>query len=398
MCGIVGIIPNIKEKDGHRLSSLAWDLLLLNTLRGSDGVGCFWYEKSKNAPQFVKKGMDAPRFLMDKVCPQAVSGILSNHFWVGHNRAATVGKLSDENSHPFVFDHIIGVHNGTLRGTSKLSNKYFPVDSMAIFDSLSKNENIETTIKNIRGAAALVWFNSKTNTLNFWRNEERPLSFVELEGGTIIFASEAWMATNLASRNGFKVVSVFHLEENKLCSYNINTKDWAAEVEMKQDKEEPTYWNDFYDQIPRIPRKNSVVSNVNTTLTVPEPFRKYLTDPKEHTYETISEVPMEFYGQGNNIKVGDHVFFCITRDTKMTAGGSFRNVIGELHDTDEVVISGVMHEDAVKSTYNRKTMLFGRVLTVKQEGLLSNIYITNIHTTNIIDPLWAAGFPAVGAC
>jgi predicted glutamine amidotransferase len=67
--------------------------------------------------------------------------------FLGHTRAATVGKVSVENSHPFLVGEVLGVHNGSIYNYDELNTKYnrtFEVDSTQIFahinDSLDLSE------------------------------------------------------------------------------------------------------------------------------------------------------------------------------------------------------------------------------------------------------------------
>src|SRR4051812_48602668 len=63
---------------------------------------------------------------------------------LAHTRAATVGKVCVENSHPFLIGDILGVHNGSIVIYKDLNTKYnreLEVDSQQIFAHL--NDGIE---------------------------------------------------------------------------------------------------------------------------------------------------------------------------------------------------------------------------------------------------------------
>src|SRR3546814_12623264 len=49
----------------------------------------------------------------DTTLCRSLSGYNSKAF-IGHNRAATLGKVNGLNAHPFRYDNIMGAHNGTL--------------------------------------------------------------------------------------------------------------------------------------------------------------------------------------------------------------------------------------------------------------------------------------------
>jgi len=394
MCGIVGIIPK-KDFDykSDKCSKLANNLLFIDTLRGEDGTGVFWFERAQKAPHFIKSGKAAPDFLNSPESNRAMSLVAGNHFWVGHNRAATVGKNCDANSHPFCYEHIVGVHNGTLRGTFKLGgNTKYDVDSMAIFDSLSEHEDPKDTIKNIRGAAALVWYNSKTRELNFWRNQERPLNFIYTKCGNIIFASEAWMATNSAARNGYEVSKVEQFKHDTLLQYNIDTCEWIETSDVKQDKDTVvTYSGDddgweYYRNYPQSKYTPTQPPKTNLLYMTPEKVKPYLFTEDGDFMDVL---PDHFYKQTYN--PSNYIFFCITTDTKLQSG-AYRKVIGEFHDENDSSIACVVPEDVVKNTYNNKTMLVGRVTDVKTTHGLREIWVTDVQNTCVIDPLYAMGF------
>lgn len=64
----------------------------------------------------------------------------------GHTRAATHGKVSRANAHPFQVNHIVGAHNGTVHNHDALNKKYrrtCAVDSMHIFYHLSENKTLD---------------------------------------------------------------------------------------------------------------------------------------------------------------------------------------------------------------------------------------------------------------
>jgi hypothetical protein len=74
-----------------------------------------------------------------------------------HTRAATVGDITVENSHPFQFGNVIGVHNGMVRNHDILdreNSRNFSVDSMHIFAHIAENKNLQ----DIRGYGTVVYY------------------------------------------------------------------------------------------------------------------------------------------------------------------------------------------------------------------------------------------------
>lgn len=124
-----------------------------------------------------KLAYPAPLFLDLGIVDQELRGFLQNTVAVGHNRHATKGASDKhENAHPFEHGHISLVHNGSLTSHFNISHgQQFTVDSEAICYSIMR-EGAAETIPKLNGAFALVWVDSNEQTLNFVRNEERPMA------------------------------------------------------------------------------------------------------------------------------------------------------------------------------------------------------------------------------
>ena len=135
---------------------------------------------------------------------EGVNGAQSQVF-LGHNRAATVGKVSGLNAHPFQFGDIIGAHNGTLlqsdwTALDKETGATTDVDSAALYNAINEL-GVDKAIPMIhegntaqRGAWALTWFDACEEKLYFLKNKHRPLWYAyNKELTKIIWASEYWM-------------------------------------------------------------------------------------------------------------------------------------------------------------------------------------------------------------
>lgn len=203
MCGILGAISNSFLSDEDR-----WDiqkLFILNQFRGPHSGGMFDLveseTKSKKNPQKVYS------YLPIKTAKHPSHVFYTqwsennrqrwkhpNHvkFIVGHCRFATKGDITDANAHPFIFDDIIGVHNGTVVGKFKYSDD-FETDSEALYKLIAE-EGVEEALKRVwkestNAAYALVFYDKKDRSLNFLRNQQRPLHYC-FQKDVLLFSSD----------------------------------------------------------------------------------------------------------------------------------------------------------------------------------------------------------------
>jgi hypothetical protein len=218
VCGIVGAIGTLKVEDEKAFTQL----LTINALRGVDSTGVFTINTAETVS--VAKQVGNPYELMSmKVFDKALQGM--QRVMVGHNRYATQGAVSKRNAHPFEFENLIGVHNGTLRNKWQLKDaKDFSVDSENLYHVISE-EGLTSALSNLDGAWALVWWDKVLDKLHILRNKERPLYYVETESKNVYFASEGWMLEGVLSRNNIKIKAPPMLfDEDYLHTFNIDLK------------------------------------------------------------------------------------------------------------------------------------------------------------------------------
>lgn len=215
MCGHVGIAGDLAFKDELTLKRL----LILDYFRGTDSTGFAAIRVNGDAK--LAKIASHPLDLFDmKSFDQALNGNMSKVF-IGHNRAATKGKVNGLNAHPFHFGHIIGAHNGTLDKASwkrleEAIGEETDVDSAAIFKAFEKI-GVEDTIALMEegrnpseGAWALVWYNQEDGTLNFLRNRHRPFWYAHDKEYKKVFWASEWPMIQAAaalapSTNGYEL-------------------------------------------------------------------------------------------------------------------------------------------------------------------------------------------------
>lgn len=234
MCGLVGLISKSTAGFIHNDVDIFTEMLYADQLRGSHGTGIFFNSAlGKKSINTLKAPMKSSEFIAHKKYEDATISIAKNsNFVVGHNRAATRGKLNTECTHPFREKHITLVHNGTLN-TQKELHATAEVDSHAICHSMAEIGSAET-LKKIDGAFALIWFDSREGTLNLCRNIQRPLNIIETTNFYLI-CSELELGLWIAKRNNVHVVKNFEVEPRKLYSFKIDgmSKFEVKDVEYK---------------------------------------------------------------------------------------------------------------------------------------------------------------------
>lgn len=209
LCGVAGHYLTTTEADGVKT------LLRMSAERGPDSTGVFYVHDPEHHHENGKKTISMPAFYEKEALssfqfiekrkntyPNTFS-VMKSRIIAGHCRSATIGKVSDENAHPFAFNNLVGMHNGTIQFTSDLEHmNEYETDSEALFRNLN-DHGLQETIDRIgfRGAYSLVWFDKRQLTLNFFRNDQRPLFLMYTNNGNVLWwASEPWMLNGLAER------------------------------------------------------------------------------------------------------------------------------------------------------------------------------------------------------
>lgn len=211
-------------------------LLFVNVFRGQDSTGII--RVGKDGRSMTRKTLLAsPDFLKDakmsdivrpQFRPEAPMALL------GHCRAATKGAVSLKNSHPFGFDRVVGMHNGTIHTSFKGKSDY-ETDSEAFYKLLN-DEGLEKALEEIQAydtAYAFQWIDKKDRTLNFIKNDKRPLHFTYAYGGTALIWSSEQEALELVlnARNttyigwkGSTTDKIFTLHKNQLLSIKLGER------------------------------------------------------------------------------------------------------------------------------------------------------------------------------
>jgi len=220
LCGICGIAGNIQHVD----RDIFKELLIICQLRGKDATGAFSVGVDNSVG--MAKTVGTPDRLFDLKSFDKEVDRYNAKVLVGHCRAKTMGDNTHRNAHPFQHGAITGVHNGTLQSWRTGKNTTgFQVDSDWLYSHIWE-VGVEEAISSVSGAWALVYWNASNNTLNFLKNDERPLFFAWSEDRQVMYwASEAWML-NVVSRKK----KLYKLENGGTVQALADNELWSFEV------------------------------------------------------------------------------------------------------------------------------------------------------------------------
>lgn len=197
-------------------------------LRGTDSSGVFQIDVN-GKPYISKLPLPGVYFATDSSATGILNDTDESPITVGHVRAATAGKISTDNAHPFTTksrkdgSYIMGVHNGSLNYWKfDPMAKDYDVDSEWALNLIA--EEGADAFESIEGSFSFVWWDSRhPEALFFARNDQRPMFLLRSsDGRSILGASEAGMLSWLADRSSLNVeTDVYTTEPSKM--YRVDT-------------------------------------------------------------------------------------------------------------------------------------------------------------------------------
>lgn len=244
MCGICGVYsPSLTDKEIQAFQAL----LAINAFRGVDSTGVARVDAKKNV-RVLRAVVPSFRFLRHQTAKDFISDETKPMLFLGHCRAATIGSISPKNTHPFNFPKLLGVMNGTFKGSFENSNK-FDTDTEAIYHNINEKGLADGLSASMvyDPAYVLVWIDKQKGTINFIKNDKRDLALTYISGRkTLIWSSDEEHLKAVLNHFDFKysgygdqkrTKDIFTLHENDLLSISLGsspTKARLTSVDVKK--------------------------------------------------------------------------------------------------------------------------------------------------------------------
>lgn len=232
MCGISAFIANPSSKE-VKLKQYFKDLKIImysNMSRGEKGTGIY------SNGEIIKDNVRADEFFSkhkEELANEFISSLV-----IAHSRQPSMGFSSNDKTHPFKYDNVIGVHNGTLKNTFDLRDKYKmsyvqnEIDSELLYSILDKqydNEKKEFDfhiLNDYEGIATLVFIDvNNPDKLFIYGDKERPIYYGTLDKGNVLFIS--------SEKTGLEQIeaeSITQFETEKLTVLSYSNGKYTIEI------------------------------------------------------------------------------------------------------------------------------------------------------------------------
>lgn len=244
MCGLSGVFKRTHLASNERKAFI--ELGQLSFFRGTDSAGVAVLTKKKMTStgvghRIIKSVDHAVDFFRQK---EVLSEIHNNKAvcLMGHARAATHGDINETNAQPMRSGHIIGTHNGVLKryAPTKEEEANF-TDSRKLFEAFASSD-VPKVLDGLfsNDSYALVWVDTIKNTINFVRNERRPLFICRSDNKALFWSSDQMMIAFALIRNDVSYETITEVPEDVLLSINMTT-GVSTKVDLKEKKKEGEY-------------------------------------------------------------------------------------------------------------------------------------------------------------
>lgn len=218
-CGLVGF----SGKSNYNIDKIKFLMLWNSIERGKDATGIYTPTSG-----LMKDNEPASKFFQQKEMDQLVP----DNQLIAHVRAKTVGANLARCAHPFDYDNIVLAHNGTLIDFMSLAKQYgleykdYEVDSQILAYGVNRafgegvtidNLNIET-LTEYKGAAAILMYSKKLDSIFLFKDKERPLCFGYDEEGNMYISSlsDPLRALGLKDILSFADNTLYCIEKGKI--------------------------------------------------------------------------------------------------------------------------------------------------------------------------------------
>jgi len=391
MCGIVGFVRTSSKYIG-RLDDLMADLLFFDSVRGDHSTGIFYAKTEWNKGKkevihgYAKNAMPGWEFVNDEAFINAMKYPSNLLFCVGHNRAATRGAISVANAHPFKHGTITLVHNGSLRNHHSLTKELFQVDSEAVTHCLN-DKGLKHLANEMEGAWSLVWHNAAEETLNFYRNEQRPMVFAICDD-LIVFGSEEGILRAACDRNKIQIKKTYSSVVYNHIKFEFDIdKGHMSGIEEEEIKPEPkpvqvvypksSWYNAHEERYGYTPTVKSANSHERLGLGCP-------INAEVNVYNYPVQATRPHFG------VGQDLIFCLLDHCHSKRSGYYE-IDGEmmLLKHQHISIVGQATMLVVQAALNSKKMVRGKIKCLEHIGagkLL--IEVEHITVSEIDDPAY----------